>query len=264
MGAKTAIFAVGDGDIASLLRQQPVPDPDRTESLVRLAYPGYDIEPISGAELEDTVYPPEDVVYALSSAGLDVICDQRLCRSYSRPLAALGRGRRAVLHLMHSVSDSLEYAIWEDGQLVRRLSLDPSGAEEDFGQRLDFEEPFWAGEHPVPQPLPGWPYQHEGPGPLPFHPLDLGDEALRHLLGFSLEGRRQPDDVDASTISMLGFRVTDPTGKEQALQQQLDEIAATMTRRTFRLGPDRTWIETTQSHADGLESGPEVSVPGPD
>ncbi|WP_405605221.1 DUF6928 family protein [Streptomyces sp. NBC_01410] len=52
--------------------------------------------------------------------------------------------------------------------------------------------------------LPG---EDEEPYPLPFHPLDLGEEALRALCGFIQEGRPEPDDVDAD-----GACASMPTG----------------------------------------------------
>jgi hypothetical protein len=58
------------------------------------------------------------------------------------------------------------------------------GIVEDIGPALPFEEPFWAGQHTV-IPTPGRPAY-----PLPFHPLDLGEAALRDLLGFAIEGTR--------------------------------------------------------------------------
>jgi hypothetical protein len=62
-----------------------------------------------------------------------------------------GAGRRVILHAMHSATDWLAYAVWQDGVLLRSLSLSPDGGiTEDIGAPLPFEAPFWAGEHPSP------------------------------------------------------------------------------------------------------------------
>lgn len=116
------------------------------------------------------------------------------------------KGRRVVLHAMHSVVDWLAFAVWKDGALIRSLSLSPDGGiQENIGEPLDFEAPFWAGEHPV-EVDPDWGEDQE-PYPLPFHPLELGEEALRALFGFVLEGWPAPQDVAASEVPMHGFRV---------------------------------------------------------
>jgi hypothetical protein len=80
---------------------------------------------------------------------------------------------------------------------------------------------------------------------LPFHPLELGEEALRGLAGFTIEGGLEPDDVDASAVPLLGFGVTDPTGREKA---DRDAIQAALRARMgsprfYRPGPDGTMIE---------------------
>ncbi|MFJ9730973.1 DUF6928 family protein [Streptomyces sp. NPDC101171] len=85
-------------------------------------------------------------------------------------LVAASAGRRLVLHAMHSVVDWLAFAVWEDGRLVRSLSLSP-----DSGVIL--------------------------------HPLDLGEDALRALCGFVREGRPEPDDIDTDGIRLYGYRV---------------------------------------------------------
>jgi hypothetical protein len=108
------------------------------------------------------------------------------------------------MHGMHSGVDWLAFAVWEDGVLVRSLSLWPeSGIQENVGEPYDFELPYWAGEHPV-RPIPGWPNQ--GPYPLPFHPLELGEEALRALFGFVMEGYPHRDDIDPSAFTCTGSR----------------------------------------------------------
>lgn len=49
------------------------------------------------------------------------------------------------------------------------------------------------------------------PYPLPFHPLDLGEAALRALFGFVVEDRARPDDLDAESVGLHGFRVRETT-----------------------------------------------------
>lgn len=117
------------------------------------------------------------------------------------------------MHGMHSVVDWLAFAIWDNGTLVRSLSLSPnSGVMENIGEPLEFERPYWAGERAV-ELDPEW---DEGLYPLPFHPLEMGEDALRALFGFVVEGYPEADDIDSNEILMHGFRVTDPTGREQA------------------------------------------------
>ena len=105
---------------------------------------------------------------------------------------------------MHSVVDWFAYAIWAgDGALQRALSLSPDrGIIENTGAPLDFEEPFWARQRPV--ETTGF---EERPYPLPFHPLELGEEALRALFGFNYEGLYHHDDPDLENIELCGFTV---------------------------------------------------------
>ncbi|MFB6631994.1 hypothetical protein ACFCWY_19025 [Streptomyces sp. NPDC056362] len=57
--------------------------------------------------------------------------------------------------------------------------------------------------HPV-EVDPEW---NEEPYALPFHPLELGNEALRAFFGFLLEGTPAPEDVDPDAVPLLGFRL---------------------------------------------------------
>jgi hypothetical protein len=225
VGERTGILAFGD-DIPARLRSRPVADIDRTMAFVKMIHPGYDVEPIGGNALRYATYPPEDVVFASSSAGLDIVCDRRL--TFDNPstlpehLQRIGSGRRIATLGMHSVVDWLSYAAWSNGVLVRSLTVSPDGGIiENLGGPLPFEAPYWAGEHPVVS-------TGEDPYPLPFHPLDLGQAALRHLFGFVNDGPSRPDDVPTGEVQLLGFRVTDPTGEEQAqrefMAQMLREI----------------------------------------
>jgi hypothetical protein len=45
---------------------------------------------------------------------------------------------------------------------------------------------------------------------MPFHPMDLGDAALREFFGFVGEGAPRPDDLDAEEIFLHGFELISP------------------------------------------------------
>ncbi|MEU6077979.1 hypothetical protein [Micromonospora sp. NPDC047074] len=141
---------------------------------------------------------------------------------------------------MHSVADWLGFAVWEDGVLVRSLSLSPDGGiQESIGEPYGFELPYWAGAHPV-EPVPGW--HSQDPYPLPFHPLALGEEALRALFGFVIEGRPSAADVDADAVRLHGFRVIDPSGGDQDARDAAcaEALRTTGPPRRSRMGPGGT------------------------
>jgi hypothetical protein len=256
VGAKTGLLAYAAQDVASILRAGPAEAGcESAEALLRRIYPDWLVEPLDGADtagdLSEAAYPPEDVAYAASFPGLEIVCDRNVMVDYpsslpQRYLEAAGV-RTVVLHAMHSVTDWLASAVWTDGKLVRSLSVSPHrGIGEDIGERLPFEAPYWRGEHPV-TPVPGWP--SKGPYPLPFHPLALGEAALRALFGFVIEGRREPDDVDASAVPVHAFSLRDPAGP--SLEERRSAYAALMARmgprRSLFLQPDGSWSEAAPS-----------------
>lgn len=241
MGAKTALLAFAEGDIATALSSTARADQAATEVLVRQVLPGYAVERAEDTTLSEP-YPDDDITIATSLPGVDVFGDRRLM--FDRPselpdhLHEVAAGRRIVLHGMHSVVDWLSFAVWENGELIRSLSLAPDdGIIENIGEPFDFERPYWAGEHPV-EPWPGM--EDEEPYPLPFHPLDMGEDALRALFGFILEGMPMDTDIDADTVPLYGFHVADSTGQEQVDREaHLAALMANMgPRRVFQMGPD--------------------------
>jgi hypothetical protein len=252
VGAKTALLAFVDGDLPAILRKAgPLlgesghPGAGEAEAVVRRLSPGYEVTPIRGGTLAQDCYPPDDVAFAAVLPGAVLLCGRRLgAQAPSRlpeRLLAEAAGRRILLHSMHSVTDALTFAVWEDGRLIRSLSVSPdTGIVEDVGRPFPFERPYRAGEHPVTSVFPG-----RGPYPLPFHPLDLGEEALRALFGFVVEGQRRPDDVDAGAIPLKGFRVADPTGHEQRDREALmREVLSRMAPpRRYRMDADGTMHE---------------------
>jgi Family of unknown function (DUF6928) len=130
VGAKTALIVYADGDPADLLRQAPALDRDATSALVAATHPGWTGTATSTGSLFDCVYPPDGFVYAGSFPRIDVLCDQQLMIDYPSLLPAHllepAPRRTTILHMMHSVNDWFAYAIWEDGALVRSLSLAPT------------------------------------------------------------------------------------------------------------------------------------------
>ncbi|WSW92759.1 hypothetical protein OG714_24225 [Streptomyces sp. NBC_00989] len=80
---------------------------------------------------------------------------------------------------------------------------------------------------------------------MPFHPLELGEDALRALYGFVLEGRPEPEDTDAGSIALHGFHVRDPHAPDTAEQEaQLRRAMEAMgPPRFFSPGPDGSLIE---------------------
>ncbi|TWD16265.1 hypothetical protein FB570_112144 [Streptomyces sp. T12] len=248
MGAKTGLLVYADGDVPALLRQVGTADLDRTEAMVRRLHPGREIARCEGSDLWDGVYPTKGTVYAASWPGVEVMGDQEVMidRPSQLPdhMVAASTGRRLVLHAMHSVVDWLALAVWEDGRLIRSLSLSPdSGIIENIGDPFPFERPYWAGDRPA--DIISWPGEEDEPYALPFHPLELGEEALRTLCGFIREGLPHPTDVNAEAIPLYGFRVEDPHAPDPDEQAARLRTAAQALRppRVYSLTPEGSLVE---------------------
>ncbi|MGW6707052.1 DUF6928 family protein [Streptomyces sp. NPDC054956] len=259
MGAKTGLLAYADGDIPAALRRATAAGAGETEELVGRLYPGWGTQPAEGESLGEGTYPADGLTYAASFPGVDIVCDRRLMtvRPSRLPahLVVAGAGRRMVLHAMHSVVDALTFAVWEDGRLVRSLSLSPdSGVVEDIGEPYAFEAPYWAGEHPVERD-PDW--EDETPYPLPFHPLELGEAALRGFFGFALEGWPVLEGVDPDAVRLHGFRLTEPDGPGLVRRQAVLEAAVRRARgTTYQSTPRRPVPGAALSDPDGPKGAP--------
>lgn len=256
MGAKTALLAFTDGDLRPALLGAIPSEAAEAEVVVREILPGYDVR-WEGDTTLDVTYPSDDITQVAVLPGAELLCDRRLVldRPSELPehLLRVGAGRRIIMHGMHSVVDWLCFAVWEDGKLVRSLSLSPGGGiEENIGEPFDFERPYWDGLHPV-EPDPAW--EDEDPYPLPFHPLELGEVALSTLFGFVIEGMPEPDSIDADSVHMHVFRVGDSSGQEQ---QAREAAYARAMRdmgppRMYRMGPEGkmqevSWDEFEKNH----------------
>ncbi|MFD5658088.1 DUF6928 family protein [Streptomyces hirsutus] len=143
-----------DGDVPGLLRRVGATDLDRTTAMMRRLHPGREIEQCEGSNLGDGVHPSEgDGVRSRPAgrgghrrSGSEIDAPSELPEHWG----AASAGRRLALHAMHSAVDRLAFAAWEDGHLVRSLSLSPDdGIIENIGEPLPFELPHWAGDHPA-------------------------------------------------------------------------------------------------------------------
>ncbi|MET0425557.1 MAG: hypothetical protein ABW046_16940 [Actinoplanes sp.] len=209
-------MAFTDGDLRPALLGAVPSTAAEAEALVRTIHPGHEVTPSEGGFLTRLSYPPDNVTYATVLAGAEILCDNRLVLNRPSELPAhlvkLGADRRILMHGMHSGVDWHCFAVWENGTLIRSLSLSPGGGiAENIGEPFAFERSFWAGDHPV-DPDPG--DEDEELYPLPFHPLDLGEEALRALFGFVLESYPNPDDINADSVRLHGFLVRERRGTD--------------------------------------------------
>jgi hypothetical protein len=211
MGAKDWMLLYAHGEVAPVLRSAPSLDREATRALIARLYPGHRIAELDNGNLAEDANPPAGHVYAACVPGLTVVCTDEITdpgrpsQLDERFIEEVG-GRTLYLHAMHSVVDWFAYAIWTgDGALSRSLDVSPgAGVVENLGTPLPFEAPFWAGENPVDSDDDE---DDDEPYPLPFHPLEMAEDALRHLFGFNYEGIYLPDDPDLDQFVLAGFTV---------------------------------------------------------
>lgn len=128
----------------------------------------------------------------------------------------VARYRRAYAVFMNSITDWAGFAVWEDGALVRSVSLSYSdGLMDDSGEPLPFERPFWEGQR-----VEGRPEDY----PFDFHTSAFGNEALRTFFGFVLEGRWNEEDIDPEEISLEKFDFIDAAWKREDLRRAAERM----------------------------------------
>ncbi|MDD2989546.1 MAG: hypothetical protein PHI64_11370 [Zoogloea sp.] len=205
MGAKTWMLVLADSSAREALAAKPSLDREATSKLAAALFPGERLEPIGDGNLSYTC-PPGDELHIGCFPGVSVIAAKEFGIDYPSKLpqkfiAAAGKGV-ITLHAMHSVVDWFAYAIWVNGRLVRSLSLSPDdGIMEDLGQRLPFEEAYWSGEHPAVEAD-----EEMDAYPFPFHPLELGEEALKDRFGYQLEGFIDPSLLEPESIPLVRYK----------------------------------------------------------
>lgn len=201
MGSKAGIIVFAEASVSAKEGFRSAADIDSRKSReLAEAILGHPVEEIEEIDLDRAIWADPGIICAASLPGLDVVCSRDLGddhpSSLTEDLTCLAAGRTIYGVFMHSGADALVFAMWSGGEMVRALSLNPdAGIIEDWGKRLDFELPFWNGEHPV-----GSRYA------LPFHPIDLGNEVLRNFFGFILEGRWDDSLIDTEDFRLLSYR----------------------------------------------------------
>ena len=81
--------------------------------------------------------------------------------------------------------------------LRRAMDTVPEGSEdEDIGDPLPFEVPYWEGQHPA---------IADDSYPLPFHPLGLAERTAEELLGFWYEGLPPSAGFDPGRVALEAF-----------------------------------------------------------
>jgi hypothetical protein len=217
MGAKTWMIAYVDSGTkpVDVFSASPQLDRDASSKLAMELFPDMKLVPDADGSLSYTC-PPRKQVFVGCYPGVSIVAASKLGIDYPSKLPATyssaARGRDIYFHAMHSVVDWFAFAFWSSGRLTRSLSLSPdSKVLEDIGEHLPFEAPYWSGQRKVDS-------DGDEPYPLPFHPLDLGEVALYHLFGYSLDGSPAddlPDEprFDADSIVLAGFKGSKPWWK---------------------------------------------------
>ena len=199
MGAKTWMLVYANENAVAALRGGHPLDRDATLQLAKSLFPKDKLALTGDGDLSYTC-PPDDELHAGCFPNVSVLAAKEFGIDYPSKLpVSFIRGRGTVyLHAMHSVVDWFAFAKWTDGQLVRSLSLSPdSGILEDIGQRLPFEEPFWSGQHPAVEGEDEYPFQ--------FHPLELGEAALKEFFGYQLEGPIDRSLLEPESVPLIKY-----------------------------------------------------------
>ena len=204
MGAKTWMLVYAKANVPEALGRGPQIDREATLQLAASLFPNDKLEAIGEGDLSYTC-PPNDELHIGCFPGVSILAAKEFGIDYPSKLPArfisAGEGGAIYLHAMHSVVDWLAFAQWINGKIVRSLSLSPdNGILEDIGPRLRFEEPFWSGQHPVSVD------DGEDDYPLPFHPLELGEVALKEFFGYQLEGFLDAAPLQPESIPLVKYK----------------------------------------------------------
>jgi len=199
MGTHNWMLVYADGNPKEALSRHPTLDREATLKFAQRLFPNETLTPGKDSDLGYTCANDDELVIGcFPGVAIVSTLDLALDKPSTLPPRFIEAGARGSiwLHNMHSGSDYFSFAQWTNGKLDRSFSIShDSGIVEDIGQRLPFEEPYWAGEHPM--DADDYPY--------PFHPLDMADAALKALFGYTLLSEPDTDGINPVTIPLMCF-----------------------------------------------------------
>jgi hypothetical protein len=208
MGAKTWMLVYAVESAREALAASPFLDREATAKLAAKLFPDEKLEPIADGDLSYT-NPPDEELFVGCFPGVAVVAAVEFAVDNPSQLPKrflnVAPYRHVYHHAMHSVVDWFAFAVWQDGQLKRSLSLAPdNGIIEEFGSKLGFELPYWNGEHPVDDPDEE--LEEEDRYPFAFHPLELGEEALKEFFGYQLEGFVDTELLSPENVPLMRYK----------------------------------------------------------
>lgn len=220
MGARLSMLIYSDGDAAEHLKVNNILDRSATDKLVDTLFPKVKAVPIRDGNLFDTYRTTKEIfagcfgaISIISAREFEIEKPSKLDRRFLR----IAEDKFVYLVVMRDTADWLTLAKWERGRLVRALSVTPdSGVTEDLGEKFSFETKYWEGKHSVTDPEE----EKETNYPLPFHPIDLGEEALKTLFGYQLaphiyqvKDYIDEESINPESISLIGYKRNNPWWK---------------------------------------------------
>ncbi|MGD1926344.1 MAG: hypothetical protein ACFB03_19480 [Paracoccaceae bacterium] len=205
MGAQAWFAAYFDEDPKDVLRAKPILNRAASRELAERLIPSASLNERADGSL-GFLNPDKGEVFVGDFGGLKIIAHEELGIDALSKIDPRWRstdlGSTTYVHATHSIVDWCAFSFWQNGELIRALSLAPdSGIIEDIGDRLPFEVPYWNGAHALEDE------DGEEPYPLPFHPLDLSASALLDVLGFQFEGRPSDWVCDPMDVPIAHFEI---------------------------------------------------------
>lgn len=209
VGFNVAVLAYSD-ELTRLDLRNPIDDCARADAMVEALFPRTPYVENGHVNLMYGGFPERGLLNVASFEGGDLVAtrDAHLynpSKLHHRYLKA-ARGRTVLLLTQRSFNDMFAFARWENGQLIRSISVNPvGGVWEDIGPPEKFEVPFWRGDHAV-----------EGAYPLPFHPLEFSGVFLRSVLGLLYEGPPNPALTFPDEVRLRAYTPRRVSGSDRA------------------------------------------------
>ena len=209
MGAKTWMLVTSTGDACDSLVNHQALNRDATFEYAKSLFPNETLSELPDGDLYYT-NPPDNQIFAGCFGDVKIIAAKEFGIDYPSKLPQhfVPKTGLTTLHAMHSVVDWFAFAHWNDGKLIRSLSLSPDhGIMEDFGEQMEFETPYWNGDFPAVD-------DDEEDYAFKFHPLELGEATLLNFFGYQIEGYVDKNKIEPEDFPLMQFeRATNSSTK---------------------------------------------------